>query len=313
MLNFLNQAFTSGFLLIDKPRDVTSFFIVKILRKILNIKRIGFVGTLDPLATGLMIFAIGEATKFISCLEGADKVYDAMIHLGAVSDTYDAKGTVIPMKDIVKPSRFQIEKILEEKFSGERQQVPPIFSAIKIGGKRAYDLARNNRLFSIQSRKVYFFEIRIVSYAWPFLRLKIHCSSGTYIRSLAHDLGKILGCGGYIEELRRIVISSWKVQDALSFSSLQIENIHKSLKYPHLFFADWPQIQLNDQEYIHLANGGYIENKLFFPVSQKHSFRVHDKDFMPILALYQNFCVGILNIFDGKLKFQRKLNIVSEA
>ncbi len=224
-----------GFLLIDKPRHVTSFSCVALLRKILNEKKIGFAGTLDPLATGLMIFAIGKATKSLQLLQKKDKVYEVTIQLGAISDTYDADGQV---KTFEISSTFsipifeQIEKLLVQEFLGEREQIPPIFSAIHIDGKRAYDLARRGETFHLSPRKIVFHELEILAYRWPYLTIRVHCSSGTYIRSLAYDIGQKLGCGGYVKELRRLKVGEYDVKNSIS---LEDENIFEpdSVKIRH--------------------------------------------------------------------------------
>jgi tRNA pseudouridine55 synthase len=192
--------FMIGFLFIDKAKGEASFNGVTTLRKLLSQRRIGFAGTLDPLATGLMIYAIGDATKLLTYLDKSDKVYETVVHLGGVSSTYDAAGKVEVNAGCPEPTRRQIEKLLEDYFTGEIHQTPPVFSAIKVKGKPAYSYARKGKEIELKSRKVSIFEIEIVTYSWPLLRLRVHCSSGTYIRSIAHDLGKMLGCGGYVDE-----------------------------------------------------------------------------------------------------------------
>lgn len=294
----------NGFLLIDKPKGVTSFYCVKVLRKVFGMKRIGFVGTLDPLATGLMIFALGEATKLISYLEGTDKVYYVAICLGARSNTYDAEGTIEAAggfdNDVRRLGRALIEEVLEEKFIGDLQQKPPKYSAIQIEGKRAYDLARKGVSVEMKSRKVKIHDIKIKSYSWPVLRLEVHCGSGTYIRSLAHDLGVDLGCGGYVKELRRTKSGSFNVKDAVDLGTLSENNSHKHLILPQELFKDWSHLRLNDRDYGSLSDGGFIEN-----VSEIRKGN--------LLAIHDNNCVGMLEVHRGKLKFAKKFNIVDRA
>lgn len=286
-----------GFLLVDKPRDVTSFYCVKVLRKVFNVKRIGFAGTLDPLATGLMIFGLGEATKLITFLEKMDKVYEVTIHFGGVSDTYDAKGKIEHVKNSKKPLRSTIEKLLEDDFLGQREQMPPVYSAIQIEGKRAYDLARKGKTVILKKRPVHFFDIKVKSYSWPRLRLMVHCSSGTYVRSLAHDLGQKLGCGGYVEELRRTKIGAFSVKNAVELNTLTRINLATYFLQPQEMFADFLQLELSEKEYRWLAQGGFIDN-------------LNDFTKGPILALYKGKCMGVLEVFQGKLKFEKKFNIV---
>jgi tRNA pseudouridine55 synthase len=297
-------SFMHGFLLIDKPEGITSFYCVKILRRLSGVRRIGFLGTLDPLATGLMIFALGEATKLISYLEGADKVYDVSIRLGAISDTYDARGGIEKMDHAQKPSRTVIAKLIEDEFIGPREQLPPAYSAIHVNGQRAYDLARKGQKVILKKRPVHFFEIKIRSYVWPVLKLNVHCGSGTYIRSLAHDLGQRLGCGGYVEKLRRVKIALHKIKDAISLDDLDVLELRKRLVLPQVFLDGWRQTELTESEYGILGNGGSIEK------AETGADEIAAGGRMPILALYRGKCVGVLEVHRGKLKFARKFNIV---
>ena len=292
-----------GFLLLDKPKDITSFFVVKILKKLANEKRIGFAGTLDPLATGLMILGLGEATKFFPYLEKLDKVYEVTATLGMVSDSYDAKGEIVQKfsdesiaKSKERLSRSLIEKILEDQFLGERMQIPPIYSAIQIDGKRAYDLARKGKKVDLKARKVSFYDLEVLSYAWPNLRLRVHCSSGTYVRSLVHDLGEVLGAGAYVSELRRTKIGHFKIQDAVMLEDLEKNGVLKFLKKVEEIFSDFKSVNLNEDQYKLLCNGGLIDL---------------DKSYGkgPILAIYESNCVGIIGSFMGKYKFDRKINL----
>lgn len=199
-------------LLIDKPSGITSFDVIRRLRNKLGIKKMGHAGTLDPLATGLLIIAVGPATKEISRYMDLPKEYEVLIEFGKNSTTYDADGEISQgvLKDI---SRTEFENILKN-FTGEILQMPPIFSAKKIKGVRAYDLARQGKEVKLEPRKVKIDKIEILNWDWPFVSLRVNCGKGTYIRSLAHDIGERLGCGGYVKELRRTAIGEFKVEDA---------------------------------------------------------------------------------------------------
>lgn len=214
----------SGFILIDKPTGITSHDVVEFLRRITGIKKIGHAGTLDPIATGLLILGIGrEATKKLREFQKLDKEYIAKIKLGAISETFDREGK-IKKKDIKKiPTLNEIKKILK-KFIGEIEQIPPLFSAKKISGKKAYELARKGLKINLKPQKVKIYDIEILNYSFPYLEIKVSCSSGTYIRSLANDIGEKLKCGGYVEELRRTKIENFFVKNAIPPKKINQKN-----------------------------------------------------------------------------------------
>ncbi len=212
------QKNSSDILFIDKPKGITSFGVIRELRKKLNIKKMGHAGTLDPLATGLLIIACGKATKRISEFMGLPKEYVVDIEFGKTSNTYDADGSVTPhagshLPEFLAMPRSHFESFLPQ-FIGDILQTPPIFSALKVKGRRAYDLARTGQAVHLEPRKVHVSSIEILDFSWPIVRLRIACSKGTYIRSIAHDLGQVLGCGGYVKELRRTKIGGYRVEDA---------------------------------------------------------------------------------------------------
>ena len=219
----------SGFILIDKPSGMTSHDVVDYLRKITKIKKIGHAGTLDPIATGLLILGIGrEATKKLSQFQKLDKEYIAKIRLGAVSDTFDREGKISIFKKAKIPKEKEIKEVLKE-FVGEILQTPPPFSAKKIKGVKLYELARKGILVKAKPKKVKICKIELLKYKFPYLEIKVNCSSGTYIRSLANDIGEKLGCGGYVEELRRTKIGNFRVEKAQKLENLNSKNWQKFL------------------------------------------------------------------------------------
>jgi len=214
----------SGFILIDKPSGMTSHDVVDYLRKITKIKKIGHSGTLDPIATGLLILGIGrEATKKLSKFQKLDKEYVAKIRLGAVSDTFDRAGKIKEIEVKKIPTKNEIEEVLKT-FQGEILQSPPPYSAKKIKGAKLYQLARKGILVKAKPKKVKIYKIEILNYDWPYLEIKVSCSSGTYVRSLANDIGEKLKCGGYIEELRRTKIGNFSVENAKKLKEINSEN-----------------------------------------------------------------------------------------
>jgi tRNA pseudouridine55 synthase len=215
---------SEGFIIVNKPKGITSFGVVATLRKITQIKRIGHCGTLDPLATGVLICAIGRsATKNISRLLKSDKKYIATIELGKESDTYDAEGEIISVNYKNKPTRSEIRQKIKE-FEGDIMQVPPIYSAKKIEGKRAYSLARKGKPIKLEANSVTINSIKILSYKFPILKISIDCGSGTYIRSLANDLGRVLKTGAYIKELERTKVGKYGIKMSHDLNKLDKDN-----------------------------------------------------------------------------------------
>ncbi|MBI3335976.1 tRNA pseudouridine(55) synthase TruB [Candidatus Peregrinibacteria bacterium] len=207
-----------GFLLVDKPVGPTSHDIVEMVRKQLHETHIGHLGTLDPAASGLLVMAVGsKALKCIELFQNGTKAYEAEITLGAVSTTYDREGVIeslTPKAGWMVPDDHTIMLLIADRFIGKIKQVPPEASAVKIGGERAYRKFRQGRGVNIPPREVEITECAVVEYAYPHLKLRVRCGSGTYIRSLAHDLGASLKCGGYLANLRRIKVGEWRVGDS---------------------------------------------------------------------------------------------------
>lgn len=211
---------TDGIILIDKPSGMTSFGVVARVRSALSRQngvkkmKVGHTGTLDPFATGLMIIAVGQECKNAMHYTKLDKWYEATFRLGMTSTTADPEGELSDVSSAV-PSRDRVYEALQS-FRGEIQQRPPIYSAIKIDGKRAYHLARQGKITELPSRTVTIYALELLSYAYPYVKISAHVSSGTYIRSLAQDLGDKLGVGAYCTQLRRTAISSWKIESAVT-------------------------------------------------------------------------------------------------
>lgn len=193
---------SEGILLVDKPASVTSFSLVRSLRKVFNVQKIGHAGTLDPFATGLMVMLVGKKyTTQSSQFLNQDKEYLAEIHLGEATDSYDKEGKIVQQSPII-PTLEAIQSALA-RFQGVIEQIPPMFSAKKVQGKKLYELARQGKEIERAPVKV---DVRIefISYVYPKLHLRINCSKGTYIRSLAHDIGIDLGCFGHLTALQRL-------------------------------------------------------------------------------------------------------------
>lgn len=202
-----------GILLVDKPKGKTSFSLIAALRKILNIQKIGHAGTLDPMATGLMILLIGKRyTTLSDQLIATDKEYLAQITLGSSTDTYDAEGVVTKTSSII-PTEEQVTAALQQ-FQGTLQQIPPMFSAKKVKGQKLYDLARQGLEVERKSVQVTL-HTELLEYRYPKIHLRINCSKGTYIRSIAHDLGEALGCYGHLSALVRSRSGKFLLQNSV--------------------------------------------------------------------------------------------------
>jgi tRNA pseudouridine55 synthase len=230
----MDSAVSEGVLLLDKPSSKSSFCMVAILRKKTGQPKVGHAGTLDPFATGLLVLLFGRRwTRTAGVFLNHDKEYEACIRLGVATDTYDREGKISSTSDIV-PSVADVERVLQE-FQGEYLQTPPMFSAKKVGGKRLYDLARNGITIP---RKQLTMQISttLLSYQYPDLKIHVRCSKGTYVRSLAYDIGERLGCGAHVLELRRIRSGPFTINDAVTLP--EIEQMSREEIQNHLFFPE---------------------------------------------------------------------------
>ena len=217
------------FLLIDKPKGITSHDVVDEVRKITGEMKVGHAGTLDPKATGLLIVGIGrESTKKLGKLaKDTKKTYTAEIYLGEERDTDDSEGVVISKaKGVLVPGEKEIRLILLS-FLGEQKQTPPIFSAIKVGGKKSYNLARKGKKINLGTRDISIHSIKLLAYKYPLLKIVATVSSGTYVRALARDVGKKIACGAYLRNLRREAIGKYSVEKSHKLVKLNNKNWKK--------------------------------------------------------------------------------------
>ncbi len=210
----------SGILIVDKPAGMTSHDVVSVIRKGTGLRRIGHTGTLDPRASGVLVILIGPAVRLSEYLVCDRKGYEAMIRFGSISDTYDGDGNVIQTGSEAPENEDDIMDAMES-FVGEITQVPPAYSAIKIHGQKAYDLARKGEEVHLEGRKVTVYSFDFIEYVRPELTADIICSSGTYIRSIANDLGQKLGCGAYLSGLRRTMSGNFTLRNAVPLADLQ--------------------------------------------------------------------------------------------
>lgn len=254
----------SGFLVVDKPQGWTSFDVVAKLRKLTGISRIGHLGTLDPLATGVLVVAIGEGTKLIEYFMGVDKVYEVAVEIGKISDTYDREGKVTQVN--YDPAIFSEEKLqaLLPTFCGNILQVPPAYSAIKVQGRSAYALARAGKVVDLKPRRVRIDELTLLAFTPPTFSLRVKCGSGTYIRSLVHDLGQRLGCGAVMTALRRTSVGPFSLEVALPVDS-PLAFFWQALISLEQMVQDWPSASFDARDASRLRQGQTFPCPLNFP------------------------------------------------
>jgi len=243
-----------GVLLLDKPVGYSSNDALIKAKRVLNAKKAGHTGTLDPFATGLLPLCFGEATKFSQDLLEADKTYETTVHLGQTTDTGDTEGEVIASHDV----NVTLEQILAvlEKFRGPIAQVPPMYSALKRDGKPLYEYARAGITLEREARNVIIHKLELVSYEAPFLKLVVTCSKGTYIRVLGQDIGDALGCGAHLNALRRTQVGPLTMEGMLTLEQLNAHAAPLSLLAPvDALLASFPAVQLNAELAKRFLNG----------------------------------------------------------
>ncbi len=243
-----------GVLNVDKPGGMTSHDVVNRIRRLTGIRRVGHAGTLDPLATGALLLCIGRATRLVEYLVGQDKVYEAVVRLGQATDTYDADGVVVAERPFTHITLSQLQQALES-FRGPIQQRPPMYSAIKRSGQPLYKLARQGIKLDVPPRAVTIYELEALDWTPPEINLRVVCSSGTYIRSLAHDLGQALGCGGHIAALRRTHIGNFGLDTAVPLADLNETNWKNALLPSDTAVAHLPRLDLSAPDAEQLKQG----------------------------------------------------------
>jgi len=250
----------SGVLVVDKPIGLTSHDVVQIVRKGTNIRRAGHTGTLDPRASGVLVILIGPAVRLSEYVSASDKRYQAVVRLGVSTDTYDADGRVESTAP-VNITEQQFETALS-KFVGEIEQVPPPYSAVKIKGRKAYEMAREGEEVDLAPRKIQVYNLELLEWAMPEAVIDVYCSSGTYVRSLAHDLGEMLGCGAHLVGLRRTKSGRFTLRDAVPLRKLK-EHFDNGTWYQLLIpaaeaLSDWQAVELNQDQVESVRHGHRI-------------------------------------------------------
>ena len=245
------KSVVSGVVVVDKPVGLTSHDVVQIIRRGTGIRRAGHTGTLDPRASGVLVVLVGPAVRLSEYVSATDKRYQATLRLGTSTDTYDAEGQIMRTTPIDNITEDQFVDIIKN-YEGEIEQVPPPFSAVKVKGRRAYDRARQGEKVELKPRKINVYKLDVLEWAPPEVVLDVYCSSGTYVRSLANDLGEDLGTGAYLIGLRRTKSGRFTLRDAVPLRQLQ-DAFLAGEWYRYLIPAaealgDWPSLVLDSEQ-----------------------------------------------------------------
>lgn len=244
----------NGIVIVDKPAGWTSQDVTARLRRVFSTRRIGHGGTLDPMATGVLPVFVDRATRAVEFFEHADKVYEAVLRLGVVTDTQDITGTVLESRE-VSVSQEEFLRLLP-RFTGQIQQLPPMYSAVKVGGKKLYEMARAGLEVERKRRSITVFSLECLEFSGNRAKLRIHCSKGTYIRTLCHDMGEALGCGGCMEALRRTAAGAYTIDRAVPLEALlEAERPERYLLPVDSLFEAYPAVTLTDKQTLRCRNG----------------------------------------------------------
>ena len=251
----------NGIVIVDKPQAWTSQDVTARLRRVFQTRRIGHGGTLDPMATGVLPVFVGRATRGVEFFEHAEKTYEAVLRLGLLTDTEDTSGTVLETRE-VHVSEGEFLEILP-RFRGKIMQVPPMYSALKVNGQKLCDLARKGREVERQPREIEIFELECLAFDGLTARLRVRCSKGTYIRTLCKDIGLALGCGGCMQELRRVTAGAYTIAEAVPLAELlETEEPEKYLRQVDTMFARYPAVTLSEKQERRVRNGNSFSTTL---------------------------------------------------
>ena len=297
----------SGIINVYKEKGFTSFDVVAKLRGILKTKKIGHTGTLDPDAEGVLPVCIGRATKVCDILTDKDKVYEAVMLLGVETDTQDTSGEIL--KELPVTVSEECVKEATRSFVGDYAQVPPMYSALKVNGKKLYELAREGKTVERKARNVQIFSIEILEMNLPRVRMSVHCSKGTYIRTLCHDIGQKLGCGGCMEKLLRTKVGVFELQDTLKLAEIdalaKAGDVEKKIISVDELFEDYTKVWTTPEFDVVVHNGNRVKKRMFQEklLANTERLRVYDSksefigiyefskergDFKPVKMFYEN-------------------------
>lgn len=252
----------NGLLIINKPKGYTSHDVVNVLRKKLNTKKVGHTGTLDPNATGVLPILVGAATKISKYLIEHEKTYIATIVLGKKTDTGDIEGKIIEEdSNLMDVDENELEKVIKS-FLGKQTQIPPMYSAIKVDGKKLYEYAREGKSVEVKPREIEILDINLIGYENNEIEFSVRCSKGTYIRTLCEDIAKKLGTIGYMKELQRTSVNEFNIEDSISLEELENINVLEKIISIEEIFKDKPIIDLNNRKLELFLNGVQLTHDL---------------------------------------------------
>ena len=281
-----------GFINVNKPSGMTSHDVVSFLRRNLKIKKIGHTGTLDPMANGVLPIAVGDATRLIQYLSD-DKEYVATVKFGVSTDTYDKEGEIVSTSDKIV-EQAELDDALNQ-FRGEILQKPPIYSALKKNGKKLYEYAREGKEVEIEARKVTIEKLDLLSLENNVAKLRVKCSKGTYIRSIAHDLGEVLGCGGHLISLTRTIAGDFKIENSIELSTIEnSENKENFIENPLNYFSNLEKVELNENEYLKVSHGMNFASNKFTNFNNQL-----------IILLYCTKIVAVTRIINNKTSLEK--------
>ena len=291
-MNLVNHM--NGIVIIDKPQDWTSQDVTARLRRVFNTRRIGHGGTLDPMATGVLPVFVGRATRGVEFFEHAEKTYEAVLRLGITTDTEDITGTVLEEKK-VEISEQEFLDILPQ-FRGEIQQIPPMYSALKIDGQKLCDLARKGKTVERKPRPVTIHELTCLEFSGNTVRLRVRCSKGTYIRTLCKDIGEALGCGGCMEQLRRVQAGAYTIAESVPLAVLlESEAPDTYLRPVDSMFTRYPAVKLTPKQAQRCRNGNSFSIQL-----PEGTYRVYDEngEFLALSQVTEGVMSTIKSFFE---------------
>ena len=284
----------NGIVIVDKPQEWTSQDVTARLRRVFNTRRIGHGGTLDPMATGVLPVFVGRATRGVEFFEHAEKIYETVLRPGIVTDTQDITGTVLAEKP-VSLTLADVEAVLP-RFRGEILQIPPMYSALKVNGQKLYELARKGKEVERQPRPITIHELTLLEMTEAGIRLRVHCSKGTYIRTLCQDIGEALGCGGCMAELRRVSAGDYAIGDAVPLETLlECETPEQYLRPVDSLFERYPAVKLTEKQTLRCRNGNAFSIGL-----PQGTYRVYDQngDFLALSQVENGIMSTVKSFFE---------------